>query len=29
MSEWTTIRLGSVVRTNTTAYSPKEGSKLQ
>ena len=27
MSEWTTIRLGSVVRTNTTAYSPKEGWK--
>ena len=27
MSEWTTIRLGSVVRTNTTSYSPKEGWK--
>lgn len=27
MSEWTTIRLGSVVRTNTTAYSPKEDWK--
>lgn len=27
MSEWTTICLGSVVRTNTTAYSPKEGWK--
>lgn len=27
MREWTTIRLGSVVRTNTTAYSPKEGWK--
>lgn len=27
MSEWLTIRLGSVVRTNTTSYSPKEGWK--
>lgn len=27
MSEWTTISLGSVVRTNTTSYSPKEGWK--
>ena len=27
MSEWTTIRLESVVRTNTTSYSPKEGWK--
>ena len=27
MSEWTTVRLGSVVRTNTTSYSPKEGWK--
>lgn len=27
MSEWTTIRLGSIVRTNSTSYSPKEGWK--
>ena len=25
MSDWTTIRLGSVIKTNTTSYSPKEG----